>query len=107
MSEVTFTEEESDEANMFGEERIAEFAPADVSGGDSDYPDIFCRGDEPTQYIAGYRVVGVVEKCDGAVVVGPVLTNTLFSDWQCQKRDRGANQHAVFWLTMSETGQRC
>ena len=38
MSEVTFTEEESDEANMFGEERIAEFAPADVNGGDSHYP---------------------------------------------------------------------
>ena len=95
MSEVTFTEEESDEANMFGEERIAEFAPADVNGGDSHYPEKKCRGGEPTQYIPGYRVEGVVEKCDGDVVVGPVLTNT-FSDWQCQKRDRGANQHAVF-----------
>ena len=96
--EVTFTVEETDEANMFGVERIAKFAPADVNGSDSDYPEKKCRGGEPTQYIAGYRVGCVVEKCDGVVVVavGPVQTNTLFSDWQCQKGDRGANQHAVF-----------
>ena len=36
-----------------------------------------------------------------------MLTNTLCFDWQCQKGDRGAHQHAVFWLTVSERGQRC